>query len=392
MMRRISRIERPIGLIRAGTSAPPISRCATCKHQATSFSTCSTRNAVFDTEKIRKKIWGTDEPPGLKDPYGGESVVERIRKSTRSGKSNEGGEGIEEQTETDSHGYLKRKGRKVSSSKTNKQPMSKKWVQKIAMGKFAQMLVHDPPQKHYFAPEDVSESSSYTPAETWHGLEEVGGPTEPKYHFQGFMSRNIIEDNEVLEATLHRAMVEVFNALKTKKPLDVVYAIRPDLSHTTDFVQITPSKTSAESEENIAVDRSAVDLLQTETQTFDTYEELIASWDPSWKQITLADPKIKFAVIKRTMQLTGKRIPDSALRSIHNAQSLLNELITPPKPKTLIEVLAQKEDLLTLPNVSVYPKLSFEDKEKMVGRWKVIEKELRERGLPVHDRPGRGAN
>jgi len=28
------------------------------------------------TERIRRKIWGTDSPPGLKDPYGGKGVFE----------------------------------------------------------------------------------------------------------------------------------------------------------------------------------------------------------------------------------------------------------------------------------------------------------------------------
>jgi hypothetical protein len=29
------------------------------------------------TERVRRKLWGTDNPPGLKDPYGGEGVFEK---------------------------------------------------------------------------------------------------------------------------------------------------------------------------------------------------------------------------------------------------------------------------------------------------------------------------
>ena len=29
------------------------------------------------TERLRRRIWGTDNPPGLKDPYGGEGVIAR---------------------------------------------------------------------------------------------------------------------------------------------------------------------------------------------------------------------------------------------------------------------------------------------------------------------------
>jgi hypothetical protein len=38
----------------------------------------SNSNLPF-TEKIRRKIWGTDNPPGLADPYGGPSFLERRR-------------------------------------------------------------------------------------------------------------------------------------------------------------------------------------------------------------------------------------------------------------------------------------------------------------------------
>ena len=49
-----------------------------------------------------------------------------------------------------------------------------------------------------------------------------------------------------------------------------------------------------------------------------------------------------------------------------------------------MDALAQKEELLDLPNVAVYPKrLSIVDKEKSVGRWKIIEQELKARSLPV---------
>ena len=29
------------------------------------------------SERVRRRIWGTDSPPGLKDPYGGQGVLER---------------------------------------------------------------------------------------------------------------------------------------------------------------------------------------------------------------------------------------------------------------------------------------------------------------------------
>lgn len=82
------------------------------------------------------------------------------------------------------------------------------------------------------------------------------------------------------------------------------------------------------------------------------------------------------------MQLTGIRIPDAAIKSSNTAKSLLNILITPPKPRKLAEALEQKDDLIQLQNVKIYQaRRSFYDKEEDIGRLKVIEEELQARGI-----------
>ena len=84
------------------------------------------------------------------------------------------------------------------------------------------------------------------------------------------------------------------------------------------------------------------------------------------------------------MQLTGIIIPDPVIKSSNTAQTLLRHLITPPKPSKVIDALTQRGELAELPNVSVYGRRQTPvDRERSVGRWKVIEKELKERGLPV---------
>ncbi len=84
------------------------------------------------------------------------------------------------------------------------------------------------------------------------------------------------------------------------------------------------------------------------------------------------------------MQLTGIRIPDPEIDSIKTANGLLGHLIKKPKPKKLAETLKLSDKLQTLPNLHIMDRRYTPiDKEKAVGRWKVVEKELRERGLPV---------
>ena len=84
------------------------------------------------------------------------------------------------------------------------------------------------------------------------------------------------------------------------------------------------------------------------------------------------------------MQLTGKRIPDPAIADLNHGKALLTHLVTKPKPKKLAETLLGKADLISIPNVKILDRRYTPiDKEKEVGRWKVIEEVLRRRGLPV---------
>lgn len=84
------------------------------------------------------------------------------------------------------------------------------------------------------------------------------------------------------------------------------------------------------------------------------------------------------------MQLTGTRIPDPIIATIHDVHSLYAYLLQPPKPKKLAQTLLLDERITSLPNVKVYPRrVTPIDKDHAVGRWKVIETELVKRGLPV---------
>jgi hypothetical protein len=84
------------------------------------------------------------------------------------------------------------------------------------------------------------------------------------------------------------------------------------------------------------------------------------------------------------MQLTGVRVSDQIIESSQTAQGLLNHIIAPPKPKKLVETLLADDALQELPNVQIYERrVTPIDKETKLGRWKLIEKELESRGLPV---------
>ena len=88
--------------------------------------------------------------------------------------------------------------------------------------------------------------------------------------------------------------------------------------------------------------------------------------------------------LKRATQLTGITIPDPAIQKLRIVEDALSLFTKKPEPKKLAEALLARPDLLALPNVEIFSKRHTPiDKEMEVGRWKVIEQELKKRDLPV---------
>ncbi|EAA31278.2 hypothetical protein NCU05552 [Neurospora crassa OR74A] len=118
--------------------------------------------------------------------------------------------------------------------------------------------------------------------------------------------------------------------------------------------------------------------------TVDEAVELRKSWNNDWKEAIIRDPVVKFYAAKRIQKMTGHILSDGKLTSIQTVANFMDALVTPPKPKKLAEQIEQSSILPELPNVKVYPRrVTPVDKERMVGRWKVIQKELQKRELPV---------
>jgi hypothetical protein len=100
--------------------------------------------------------------------------------------------------------------------------------------------------------------------------------------------------------------------------------------------------------------------------------------------MSLKDPNIKFAFLKRLSQLTGHFIPDSAIASITNIQHAIDylETLVKPKPKKLAQQLMTNKELQNIPNVQVFQSRRTRiHQDEELGRRKVIEAGLRERGL-----------
>lgn len=256
-------------------------------------------------------------------------------------------------------------------------------------------------------PDDVQDAV-YTPALTAEGLEEVGGVADwweddkhwsPSLEYVGFGPREKITDPAVLEVLTRRAVVEalavrevegdealgaswqaggqeaLLKALSIKPVVGENGAVKLD-GDITSVVEDLKSQPVAEGLEQ----QSQEDFALPAEQAI----EFRKSWDKSWKTISLDDPRLKFTVNKRVQQLTGHIIADHKLLTVRTVAAYLSILVKPPPAKKLAEVIEQKGELVSLPNVTVYTRrVTPIDKEKMVGRWKVIVNELDKRELPI---------
>jgi hypothetical protein len=88
--------------------------------------------------------------------------------------------------------------------------------------------------------------------------------------------------------------------------------------------------------------------------------------------------------------LTGHRVRDSVISNATTMEGLHAGLKIKPEPKRLWQ--SEQLKTLNLPNVTVHHgRQTPIDKHKQVGRWKVIEEELINRGLPVTGSRWQGA-
>ncbi|KAL1968531.1 hypothetical protein VTN77DRAFT_1741 [Rasamsonia byssochlamydoides] len=394
-MRPAVRLLQPLEVpsLRLSTSLYVCSNCRQEFLPRASLNPQSRRNASDSTpftEKVRRKLWGTDNPPGLKDPYGGEGVIERaFRRRTR---------GQDEQEQAPAE-------------------------QPVETGEVA------PPQE-------------YTAATTWDGLQRMGHlgrwsdfpPTEAdEYH--GFVSDRKLVKKEHLRLAAHQTAVELCLMHELKKPLtavcdilehersvfrmiwkckiqpaedsgsldgrlvfpnknykDTLYYVFEQVGRAPELEEASEEAASKEAASEEAVDPEAIE--EEDPEDLEDIEEdvrhpqpffgIIRPRDKGFLTISLTDPATKFAFLKRFAQLTGYHFPDpviSSIKTVKQAIEYIEQVINPP-PKKLADQLAMKGSLKNLPNVKIYRTRrtkTHEDEE--LGRKKIIEAELRRRGL-----------
>lgn len=89
-------------------------------------------------------------------------------------------------------------------------------------------------------------------------------------------------------------------------------------------------------------------------------------------------------ISKLLQQRLGVKISDFDLYRASTLRDIRQTLLMKPESKKLAQDLRDVEGIKELANIKIHSRrVTPIDKEKAVGRWKVIEQELISRGLPV---------
>ncbi|KAF2167057.1 hypothetical protein M409DRAFT_22493 [Zasmidium cellare ATCC 36951] len=251
---------------------------------------------------------------------------------------------------------------------------------------------------------DTYTHKDYVSSQTWDGLEKIGSEewvrkrADMGEQYQGFLTRKQSQlTNSQWQRLLHQITVEVL-ALKNagRDVLDVCKARKegesPKIANVTVEVNEGVPTLKFEKDADQQAVLSAIEDVGSEPVNEQNLQQELRNATMStaelpenirWMAFGLEDSNMKLAILKRAMQLTGKRIPDPALSNVRTLTDLYNALMIKEKPKKLTQD-PKLEPLKAMGNVQVHAtRRTPVHKDKEVGRWKIIEDELKLRNLPV---------
>ncbi|KAB8338974.1 hypothetical protein FH972_021913 [Carpinus fangiana] len=371
LLRQRDRIQCSVLSSRQSSSSPV---CLFCQQwfpaARVNLSTTSTRHQPDFLERTRRRIWGTDKPPGADDPYTG---LSRPKTFNRAGTKERvlTMERDEDHSDQDAGLYEKQALREA--------------------------------RELYQQSVDIApEHDEYVPANSWDGLEMVGGEKDwdSGEMFQGFKPLQRLDSPEEITMAIYRATVEVLLAASAEEPLT-------DLAKPQTGVLVTAAKDviirvedgrvrlEFPSEEVIRdlvasirgqrgfEDMASLDASTDKNYTPESLRHDVQSLGRQWLHVPLTDTSIKFAIVRRVIQLTGIHVPDHIINDVRSISLFVSKLAVPPRPEMLADEL-QTSVLSSLRNVRLMQRRETPiDRERREGRWKVIEEELVHRDLPV---------
>ncbi|KAI1618935.1 hypothetical protein EDD36DRAFT_45676 [Exophiala viscosa] len=252
------------------------------------------------------------------------------------------------------------------------------------------------------------EMEPYNEARSWEGLEHVGHkghwkdlPARPQDKFDPWLSQSVspVSDRTEFLKHLYVAIVETLAAKQAARVPTSVKGVPTRID--TLKIALTPSGMLSHLEDPTGILSQRV-VWRSKQVSPEAIQQLSDARFDFNRPIT-------FTILKQFSQLSHHRVPDPILNTVIRNNKTVAEFVSlltesaKPKPVKTADVLIAKQqkalDLAALarqmeaskprrqplgPNVMVLSRRETPvDKEKETGRWKVIERELKSRGLPV---------
>ncbi|KAK3112523.1 hypothetical protein LTR53_011130 [Teratosphaeriaceae sp. CCFEE 6253] len=271
---------------------------------------------------------------------------------------------------------------------------------------------------------DPTENKEYKPAVTWKGLEKVGsekwvaGRADQGEGYVGFVQKKSPKiSNKEWQKLVHHTMVVMLVLHKAGRPVfQVCHGLETQTRWLVHKVVIESNKAGTGLEvvfanEHVkdailrAIPSQSTQLHPTDqSEARESARSAMAGDDsgnrttisgygaPPWMDVPFENQSFKAALAKRVLQLTGKRLPDSAISTSTSPAEIVRHLSTKEKAKKLVQEPRMQRLNRTAPNVQISgSRQTSIDREKKIGRWKIIEEELVRRQLPVtgHNFTGR---
>ncbi|QIW95711.1 hypothetical protein AMS68_001229 [Peltaster fructicola] len=155
-----------------------------------------------------------------------------------------------------------------------------------------------------------------------------------------------------------------------------------------EYSSYKPRKTRIPDEQLQRILRRIAIQYMTHSQLSEQQQMAIAK-DPesgqAWFNVPLTGHDAKSRIAEKIRQLTkGCRISDFDMSKATRFEHVYRAMSTIPEAKKLTQAAPVKVLRTQLPNVTVHTKRQTPiDKEKDIGRWKIIEAELERRNLPI---------
>ncbi|CAK4031892.1 Dolichol-phosphate mannosyltransferase subunit 3 [Lecanosticta acicola] len=231
---------------------------------------------------------------------------------------------------------------------------------------------------------DPSTRKDYKPANTWEGLERIGSEAwvrkraDQGEKYVGFMPRRPLQLADVQwQKLLHHITVEVLTLSAARR--NVLQICNRGTVSAEAWALTAEAKIYVRGDRAFAQwDRMGAEqsllarMPRGEQNPFShagSAPELKAAQGEGWHKrrecmkVSLGDPMVKLAILKRVMQLTGKRIPDVAVSDAKTVQDLYDAFKTKEKPKKLYQTEEMGSMSKQLRNVTVHPERQTSDEQ-----------------------------